>query len=54
MDVVEVVAPRPYGPAETEGMVFPELERPVALSLPGPRTHGLAAEALAPRLEALL
>ena len=54
LDVVEVVSPRAYGPAETEGMVFPELERPVALNLPGPATHELAAQTLAPRLEALL
>ena len=54
LDLVEVVAPRRYGPDETEGMVFAEMERPVALSLPGPRMHGLVAEALAPRLDALL
>lgn len=54
LDLVEVVAPEPYGPAETEGMVFPEMERPVALNLPGPRMHGLVADALAPRIEALL
>ena len=54
LDVVEVVAPRPFGLAETEGMIFPELERSVALNLPGPATHALTAEALTPRLEALL
>lgn len=53
LDIVEVVAPERYGPAEAEGMVFPELERAVALALPGPRTHGLAAEALAARIAAL-
>lgn len=54
LDVVEVVSPRRFGREETRGMVFPELERPVAESLPGPTMHGLTAEALAPRLEALL
>ena len=54
LDVVEAVAPRPYGPAETEGMVFAEMERPVALNLPGPNMHAVTAAALAPRLEALL
>ena len=54
LDIVEVVAPQRYGAAETQGMVFPELERPAAESLPGPATHRLAAEALAPCLEALL
>lgn len=54
LDIVEVVAPEPYGAAETKGMVFPEMERPVAENLPGPRMHGLTAEVLAPRLDALL
>ena len=54
LDIVEVVAPHRYGPAETEGMIFPELERPVAECLPGPRMHGRAAEALALRLPPLL
>lgn len=54
LDIVEVVAPERYGDAETEGMIFPELERSVAQRLPGPRTHALAADALAPSLERLL
>lgn len=54
LDIVEVVSPRRYGSAETEGMVFPELERPVAENLPGPGMHGRTAEALALRLSNLL
>jgi hypothetical protein len=54
LDIVEVISPRPYGPAETQGMVFPEMERPVAERLPGPAMHALTADALAPRLAALL
>lgn len=54
LDIVEVISPRPYGAAEAEGMVFPEMERPVAENLPGPAMHRLTAEALAPRLDALL
>jgi hypothetical protein len=54
LDIVEVVSPRPYGPAETKGMVFPEMERPIAERLPGPAMHQLTAEALAPRLETFL
>ena len=54
LDIVEVVSPRAYRAAETEGMVFSEMERPVAENLPGPAMHALTAEALAPRLDALL
>lgn len=54
LDIVEVVATRPYGPAEIDGMIYEQIERPVALGLPGPNMHGTTAEALAPRLEALL
>ncbi len=54
LDIVEVVAPERYGPAETKGMIFPELERTVAENLPGPAMHSRTAEALALRLDGLL
>lgn len=54
LDIVEVISPRPYGPAETEGMVYPEMERAAAERLPGPAMHGLVAETLAKRLASLL
>jgi hypothetical protein len=54
LDIVEVVSPRPYGPAETEGMVYPEMERVAAERLPGPAMHALTAEVLAERLGPLL
>lgn len=54
LDVVEVVSPHRYGPAETEGMVFPPMEKPVAERLPGPAMHALTAETLGGRLSGLL
>jgi hypothetical protein len=54
LDIVEVVSSRPFGAAETEGMVFPEMERAIAENLPGPKMHHQTADALTPRLEALL
>ncbi|MBM9596306.1 DUF6473 family protein [Roseitranquillus sediminis] len=50
LDIVEVVAPRPYPELGTEGMVFAPLEFSAAEALPGPAEHVRAAEILADRL----
>lgn len=40
--------------AGTDGMVYPEMERPVAERLPGPRAHSEIATKLVPALEEIL